>query len=146
MRIAALLAATAAFFASAATPDPWTSPLPSQFMGTPFVAATFTEVSLPARSQALAKLEASPFEPVEASASPSPVPPGFQCPIGTKPYLVRALQWNPTVSGYAVGTGDGILSVKHLSLGGSASVQRAALVVCLDSAPRQVFVEAYGAQ
>jgi hypothetical protein len=146
MKFTAGLLAAASIAASAATADPWQSPLPPALSAEQFAPATFTEVALPARSQSLVRLESRSFVPVDPNQTPSPIPTGFHCPVTTNPFLVRALQWNPAVSGYAVEIHDGNLKVRHVSLGSSASIQRAALVVCLDASPRQVFVEAYGAQ
>jgi hypothetical protein len=71
---------------------------------------------------------------------------GFSCPSDSDPYLVRSLQWNRSLSGYTIGLRDSALQVSHGSLGRSASISRAPLIVCLSTKPPQVFVEAYAAQ
>lgn len=146
MKSTATLLVLMAASAQAALPDSWQSRPPPEVAAKQPVPASFTEVSLPMLKESLGLLESHSIEPVDPSALPSPIPQGFRCPTDTTPYLVRALAWNPSPSGYAVGTTDGALLVKHVSLGGSSTLHRSALVVCLSVKPHQVFVEAYGAQ
>lgn len=69
----------------------------------------------------------------------------FLCPLGTAPYLVRAVYENGGTGAFSLFQGGGALLIQHASLGAANGIHRTALVVCLRERPTEVFHVLYGA-
>jgi hypothetical protein len=139
--LAGVVLAFACMHACAA--DSWLNPLPNSLFSTPSVAiARERYVEIPVSMLAKAEeelaqvsaLQLAPYGPENYRR------PEFSCPLGTMPYLVRAMFMNGSTGGYHLERRAAALVVIHSSLGRATGHHRSALLTCLDFVPAEVYV------
>jgi hypothetical protein len=118
----------------------------SSFVGsTELSGNAYSEVSASTLLRAVATLADQPFVLLN-QASVSDFSSGhFTCVFPQQAYLVRAVYQNEATGGFSIRIKDGALLVSHGSLGQPSEKQKTALVVCLRSAPTDLFVSASSA-
>ena len=147
-RLGVVLCLLGAATSAAVEQDSWYQPLPRSLAAVeqqPISDSSFFEVAASMESTAeylLAK---------ESSIAQTPDnfayfgQHNFHCPAATKPYLVRAVFTNGGTGKFYVGRVQQFLVVAHMSLGRASTLQRSALIVCLDFSPVAVYQVVGGA-
>lgn len=105
----------------------------------------YSEVSASTLARALAMLADQPFVLLNQTSVADFSSGHFTCVFPQQPYLVRAVYQNEATGGFSVRIKDAALLVLHSSLGQPNEKQKTALVVCLRSAPTDLFVSSSSA-
>ncbi len=129
--------------AAAAETDSWFQPAPETLRDTrpseSIPAVKFFEVAASKVTTAEFWLADKPVMPLGQESPGYFGQHNFSCPAPARPYLVRALYRNGETGTFYLTRYDAALLVLHRSFGMPSSMQRTALVICLDFEPTDVY-------